>query len=138
VTLIPTVREFVVTAVIFCRTFGARRMDLDTLMLRKPRGSLKLFGTIDTTVFTVVLVVVVLILLIVSWTLPPHHHAASLDIPAVWHPVAMRGALRDDVMKVSVTRDGAIEMSLAQDGTRPHLIDDRIRLSPAWRTVATG
>jgi biopolymer transport protein ExbD len=77
-------------------------------MLRKPRRSSNLISKIDTTVLTGVLVVVLLILLIVSWTYPTYHHAWSVDIPAILRPVAMRGALRDDAMQVTITRDGKI------------------------------
>ena len=116
------------TAVIFCRVFGAKKMELDTLMLRKPRRSLKLFGTIDTTVFTVVLVVVVLVLF-VTLNVPTGHHGMSVDIPAVWHPVAMRGALREDAMLVTVTRDGRIWFGRDQVafGSLAGKIQDRLK-----------
>jgi biopolymer transport protein ExbD len=36
------------------------------------------------------------------------HHGISADLPKVLHPIAMRGALREDAMKVTIMRDGKV------------------------------
>jgi biopolymer transport protein ExbD/biopolymer transport protein TolR len=36
------------------------------------------------------------------------HHGVGIDLPRILRPVSMSGALRDDVMQVSITRDGKV------------------------------
>jgi biopolymer transport protein ExbD/biopolymer transport protein TolR len=51
---------------------------------------------------------VLFVLLLIFMTVPTHHYGVSADLPRVWHPVSMPGALRDDAMKVSILRDGQV------------------------------
>jgi len=36
------------------------------------------------------------------------HHGVSIEVPRILRPVSMPGALRDDVMQISITRDGKV------------------------------
>jgi biopolymer transport protein ExbD len=52
---------------------------------------------------------VVFVMLLVFMTIPVvDHYGASVDLPKVLHPVAMRGADREDAIKVWITRDGKV------------------------------
>ena len=77
-------------------------------MLHKLRKSPKLFSDFNTLQFASVMAMVVFVLLLVFMTQTSPHHGVSADLPKVWHPVAMPSALREDVMKVSIMRDGAV------------------------------
>jgi biopolymer transport protein ExbD len=77
-------------------------------LVRKSRISPKLFSGIDATAFASILVVMIITVLVFASMSYNPHHAVSVDVPRVTHPVAMRGALRDDAMKVSVLRDGQV------------------------------
>ena len=77
-------------------------------MLRKSRTSPKLFSDFNTLQFASVMGLVVFVVLLIFMTIPPGHHGLSVDLPKVLHPVAMRGAEREDAMRVAVTRDGNI------------------------------
>jgi biopolymer transport protein ExbD len=72
------------------------------------RRSAKLFSSIDATAFASILVVLVFAVLIFHGMSYNPHHGNSVDLPKVSHPVSMRGALREDAMKVSILRDGKI------------------------------
>jgi len=72
---------------------------------RRPR---RLFSSVDTTAFASILVVLIIIVLVVANMSYNPHRAASVDVPKVSHPVPMKGALRDDAMKVSILRDGQV------------------------------
>lgn len=79
-------------------------------MLKKLRKSPKLFSDFDTLQFASVMAIVVFVVLLVFMTdtTPMIHHGVSADLPKVWHPVSMPGAVRDDMMKVTVLRDGRV------------------------------
>ena len=66
---------------------------------------LKLFSSIDATAFASIMVVLVFVELIVGALAYNPHHGTSIDLPRVWHSVPMPGALREDVMQVSIARD---------------------------------
>jgi biopolymer transport protein TolR len=69
----------------------------------------KLFADINTLQFASVMGIVVFVLLLVLMTdTSSYHHGASVDLPKVLRPVSMPNALREDVMRVSVTRDGKV------------------------------
>jgi biopolymer transport protein ExbD len=51
---------------------------------------------------------VVFVVLLIFMTVPTHHIGVSVDLPHVSHPVPMPGALREDVMKVTIRRDGKV------------------------------
>ena len=77
-------------------------------MPRKPFRSPKLFSDFNTLQFASVMGMVVFVLLLVFMTISPHGHGISADLPKVLHPVSMPGALREDVMKVTILRDGQV------------------------------
>ena len=57
---------------------------------------------------------VVFVLLLVFMTIPVYDNGGSVDLPKVLHPVAMRGADREDAIKVSITRDGKVYLGTGQ------------------------
>ena len=77
-------------------------------MLRRSRTSPKLFGDCNTLQFASVMGIVVFVVLLFLMTAPTNHHAYSADLPRILHPVAMRGALQEDAMKLTITRHGQI------------------------------
>ena len=85
-------------------------------MSRNPRTSPKLFSDFNTLPFASVMATVVFVLLIVFMTMgtPFHTHAGSVDLPKVMYPVAMRGANREDAIKISITRDGKVYLGSEQ------------------------
>lgn len=74
----------------------------------KSEKTLEMFRGLDATAFASVLVVVVFILWIAEAAKPMVTRGVSADPPAVLHPVPMPGALREDVMQVTILRDGQI------------------------------
>jgi biopolymer transport protein ExbD len=84
--------------------FESRRME----PVLKSQKSLRMFTGIDATAFASVLVIVVFILWIAEAAKPMVTRGVSADPPRVLHPVAMRGALREDAMKVTILRDGHV------------------------------
>jgi biopolymer transport protein TolR len=77
-------------------------------MRRKPFRSPKLFSDFNTLQFSSVIGMVVFVLLLSFMTISPHGHGVSADLPKVLHPVSMPQALREDVMKVTILRDGQV------------------------------
>ena len=77
-------------------------------LVHSPRSSLKLFSRVDTTAFGCILVVLIVVLMVVASMSYNPHRTVSVDVPKVSHPVAMRGALRDDAMRISILRDGQV------------------------------
>lgn len=78
-------------------------------MLRKSRTSPRLFSDFNTLQFASVMGLVVFVMLLIFMIVPVDgHHGGGVDLPKILHPVAMRGANREDAMKVAVTRDGQI------------------------------
>jgi biopolymer transport protein ExbD len=82
--------------------------------LQKRRGPLELFSDINTPQFASVTVIVVFVLLLLCMTAPTYHHGFSADLPKVWHSMSMPDALREDVIRVTITRDGKIYLGTAQ------------------------
>jgi len=70
------------------------------------RRAPELFSSIDATAFASILVVVALTVSIVGAMSYNPHRTASVDLPKISHPIAMRDAGRPDAMTVTVTRDG--------------------------------
>ena len=68
----------------------------------------KLFSGIDTTGFAAIMVVLVFIELIAGTMSYGPHHGTGIDLPRILYPVSMPGAMRDDVMQASITRDGKV------------------------------
>src|SRR5260370_26383648 len=84
-------------------------------MLRKSRISPRLFSDFNTLPFASVMAMVVFVVLLVFMTITaPYHNGGSVDLPKVLHPVAMRGADREDAIKVSITRDGKVYLGTEQ------------------------
>jgi biopolymer transport protein TolR len=77
-------------------------------MTIKSQNVPKLFSGIDTTAFAAVMVVLVFVELIAGTMSYNPHHGMSIDVPRILYPIAMPGAMRDDVMQVSITRDGKV------------------------------
>ena len=98
-------------------------------MLRKHRTSPKLFSDFNTLQFASVMGLVVFVVLLFFMTISPGHHGVSVDLPKVLHPVAMRGAAREDAMKVTITRDGKVYFGTEQIrfGDLPAKIHDRLK-----------
>ena len=65
-------------------------------LVQRSRKPLKLFSSVDTTAFASILVVLIIIVLVIASMSYNTHRAVSVDVPNVSHPVAMRGALRDE------------------------------------------
>jgi biopolymer transport protein ExbD len=51
---------------------------------------------------------VALALLVTLMTTPTSHHGLPVDLAAVNHPTRMPGAIRDDAVKIYLTKDGSI------------------------------
>jgi len=77
-------------------------------LVHKPQRSMKLFTSVDTTVFATILIVLVFTVFIFHGMSYNPHHGMSVDLPKVPHSVSMPGALREDRMQVSITRDGKV------------------------------
>ena len=77
-------------------------------MTIKSQNVPKLFSGIDTTAFAAVMVVLVFVELIAGTMSYNPHHGMSIDVPRILYPIAMPGAMRDDVMQVSITHDGKV------------------------------
>lgn len=77
-------------------------------LVRKLQKPLKVFTSIDTTVFASVLVVVVFILWIAEAAKPMVTRGVSTDLPYMSHPVSMSGALRKEAMTITILRDGQV------------------------------
>jgi biopolymer transport protein ExbD/biopolymer transport protein TolR len=74
----------------------------------KSKNVPKLFSGMDTTAFAAIMVVLVFVELIAGTMSYNPHHGVSIDVPRILYPIAMPGAMRDDVMQVSITRDGKV------------------------------
>jgi biopolymer transport protein TolR len=55
-----------------------------------------------------VMAMVAFVMLLVFMTMPTHHYGVSPDLPKVSHPISMPGALREDVLQVTILRDGKV------------------------------
>src|SRR5215467_11093741 len=80
----------------------------ELVMLQTWRKPAKLFGDFNTLQFASVMAMVVFVMLLVFMTIPTHHGGVAVDLPKVLHPVVMRGADREDALKISITRDGKV------------------------------
>jgi biopolymer transport protein TolR len=95
-----------VTAVIFRCPHRVLKWRQD--MPRKSRTSPRIFGDFNTLQFASVMAMVLFVLLLILMTVPTPHHGVSADLPRVSHPIPMPGALREDVMQVTILRDGKV------------------------------
>ena len=80
---------------------------------------------------------VVFVMLLIFITIPTVHHGGSVDLPKVLHPVALRGADREDAIKVSFTRDGKLYLGTEQVWLPdlPAKIQDRLKDREVERKV---
>jgi biopolymer transport protein ExbD/biopolymer transport protein TolR len=81
---------------------------------------------------------VVFVVLLIFMTIPVvDHHGRSVDLPKVLHPVAMRGADREDAIKISITRDGKAYLGTEQIllSDLPAKIQDRLKDHDVERKV---
>jgi biopolymer transport protein ExbD len=99
-------------------------------MLRKRRRSEKLFSDFNTLQFASVMSMVVFVLLLAFMTQTTPHHGISVDLPKAWHPTSMPGALREDAMRITITRDehvffrsDQVTLSALPERVREHLKD---------------
>jgi biopolymer transport protein ExbD len=67
-----------------------------------------LFSDFNTLQFASVMGMVVFVILLVFMTIPPVHYGVSADLPKVSHPVAMRGMLREDAIRITILRNGQV------------------------------
>ena len=81
--------------------------------------------------------VVFVALLMFMTTTSPYHHGGSVDLPKVLHPVAMRGADREDAITISITRDGRVYLGSEQIafGDLTAKIQDRLKDREVERKV---
>lgn len=77
-------------------------------MPQKSFRSPKLFSDFNTLSFASVTAMVMLVILIPFMTMTTPHHGINADLPKVSHSVSMPGAAREDVMKVTILRDGSV------------------------------
>jgi biopolymer transport protein TolR len=107
-------------------------------MQRKSRTSARLFGDFNTLQFASVMGMVVFVVLLIFMTVPvDYHRGGSVDLPKVLHPVPMRGADREDAIKVSITRDGKVYLGTEQIWLPdlPAKIQDRLKNREVERKV---
>lgn len=106
-------------------------------MLQKYRTSTKLFGDFNTLQFGSVMSMVVFVILLIFMTVTPNHHGMSADLPNVSHAIPMPGVLREDVMKVTILRDGKVYFGsdLINIANLPLKIQDRLKDREVERRV---
>jgi len=75
-------------------------------LVRQSERPVVLFSRVDTTAFTIILVMVVFTIWIIQSVSYNPHHGTWVDLPNVIRPVWMPGAIRQDSILISVTRDG--------------------------------
>ena len=106
-------------------------------MLQRWRKPGKLFSDFNTLQFACVMALVVFVMLVVFLTMPTSQCNTSVDPPKVLHPVSMLSADREDVMIVSVTRDGQVYFGSDRVKTAdlPQKIADRLKDRDVERKV---
>ena len=107
-------------------------------MQRKSRTSARLFSDFNTLQFASVMGMAVFVVLLIFMTIPVDaHRGGSVDLPRVLHPVPMRGADREDAIKVSITRDGRVYLGTEQISLPdlPEKIQDRLKDREVERKV---
>jgi biopolymer transport protein ExbD len=81
-----------------------------------------LISGIDASAFAGILVVLLFLLMMLTQN---PHQGVSADLPKVWHPISMPGAIREDALIVSILRDGT--MYFGKHKTRPGDLPAQIR-----------
>jgi biopolymer transport protein ExbD len=93
-------------------------------MLRKRHRSENLFSDFNTLQFASVMGMVVLVILLFFMTIPTHGYGNSVDLPKASHPVSMPAALREDALKITITRDGHVY--LGTDQITPYTVREKL------------
>jgi|SRR5690348_1017895 len=93
-------------------------------MLLRWRQPPKLLSDSNTPQFASVMSMVVFTLLLFFMTAPTYHHSISYDLAKVKHPLPMRGADREDAIKVFILRDG--QVFFGTDRVNPADLSQRI------------
>jgi biopolymer transport protein ExbD len=93
-------------------------------MLPRWRQPPKLLSDSNTPQFASVMSMVVFTLLLFFMTAPTYHHSISYDLAKVKHPLPMRGADREDAIKVFILRDG--QVFFGTDRVNPADLSQRI------------
>jgi biopolymer transport protein ExbD len=106
-------------------------------VVQRSRRAMKLFSSVDSTAFASILVVLVFTVWVFQGMSYNPHQSVSVDVPKVSHPVAMRGALREDAMKVSILRDGQVYFGgdRVWSGDLAQKIQDRLKDRDVERKV---
>lgn len=106
-------------------------------MLHSWRRPAKLFTDFNTPQFASAMSMVVFVVLMIFTTMPTPHHGMYPDLPKVDHPMSMRGADREDTMRVFVLRDGKVYFGSEQvDPTDlPQRMADRLKDDRVERKV---
>lgn len=110
----------------------------DSSVLGRKRQSEKLFSDFNTLQFASVMGMVLFVILLVFMTIPTHDYRhVSADIPKVLHPVSLPGAVREDAMTVTVTRDGKLFFGIDRviPGTLSARIVERLKDRSVERKV---
>lgn len=81
---------------------------MERSLVHPHRRPLQLFNGFNAFSFASLMTIVIFVVLVMFMTAPTPHAAVGADVPRVRHPVPMPGALREDAMKVTITRDGMI------------------------------
>jgi biopolymer transport protein TolR len=89
---------------------------------QKTSRSSRFISNIDVSALAAVLFVLLFSFMMLTAT---PHYGVSADLPKVWHPIALRGANREDALIVSILRDGT--MYFGNDKTRPGNLPLQIR-----------
>jgi biopolymer transport protein TolR len=93
-------------------------------MLPKRHRSEKLFSDFNTLQFASVMGIVVFVILLFLMTIPTHGYSNSVDLPKASHAISMPGALREDVLKITITRDGRVY--LGTDQITPYTVREKL------------
>ncbi len=91
-------------------------------MRQKTSRSSRFISNIDVSAVAAVLFVLLFSFMMLTAT---PHYGVSADLPKVWHPIALRGANREDALIVSILRDGT--MYFGNEKTRPGDLSLQIR-----------
>jgi biopolymer transport protein ExbD len=92
----------------------------------QPHKSQQRIITIDSNAITFTILGIAFTLLVIVLVAIPTHHGHGPTIPKVTHPVAMRDLDRNDVLLVSIARDGMIY--LGSDPVSETAIVENLRL----------
>jgi biopolymer transport protein TolR len=93
-------------------------------MIQSWRNPPTLFRDFNTLQFASVMGMVLFVVLLVFMTIPVHGYGHPVDMAKVSHAVSMPGALREDAMKITITRDGHVY--LGADQVTPYTVREKL------------